>query len=74
MTEDIILGGSGAIVDGYCFDHDMQDCSACSLQRALLRHQSAWSPMWVKLNTLATIFGAFTGIVALIVAVIALTS
>ena len=34
----------------------------------------AWSPMWVKLNTLATLFAAFTGLVALVIAVIALTS
>ena len=34
----------------------------------------AWSRKWVIINTLATIAGAFTGLVALIVAVIALTS
>ncbi len=33
----------------------------------------AWSRKWVILNTAATIAGAFTGLVALIVAVIALT-
>ena len=33
-----------------------------------------WSRKWVILNTAATIAGAFTGLVALVVAVIALTS
>ncbi len=37
-------------------------------------HRDGWSPMWVKLNTLATVAAAFTGLVALVVAVIALTS
>ncbi len=36
--------------------------------------ESAWTRKWVILNTLATLGGAVTGIVALIVAVIALTS
>ena len=34
----------------------------------------AWSRKWVIINTLATIAGAFTGLVALVIAVIALTS
>ena len=34
----------------------------------------AWSRKWVILNTMATIAGAFTGLVALVIAVIALTS
>ena len=38
------------------------------------KSKDAWTPMWVRLNTLATVFAAFTSLVALIVAVIALTS
>lgn len=34
----------------------------------------AWTPMWVKLNTLGTLLAAFTSLVALVIAVIALTS
>ena len=34
----------------------------------------AWSRKWVILNTAATIAGAATGLVALVIAVIALTS
>ncbi len=37
-------------------------------------HKEAWSRKWVVLNTAATLAGAVTGLVALIVAVIALTS
>ncbi len=37
-------------------------------------HRDGWTPMWVKLNTLATIAAAFTSFVALAIAVIALTS
>jgi hypothetical protein len=37
-------------------------------------NKPAWSRGWVILNTLATIAAAATGLVALIVAVIALTS
>ena len=36
--------------------------------------RDGWSPMWVRLNTLATVLAAFTSLVALVVAVIALTS
>jgi len=38
------------------------------------RYEDAWTPMWVKLNTLATVLAAFTSLVALIIAVIALTN
>ena len=38
------------------------------------RYKDAWSPMWVRLNTIATVLAAFTSLVALVVAVIALTS
>ena len=34
----------------------------------------AWSRKWVIINTLGTLLGAVTGIVALVIAVIALTS
>ena len=34
----------------------------------------AWSRKWVIINTLGTLLGALTGIVALVVAVVALTS
>ena len=34
----------------------------------------AWSRTWVIINTIATIAGACTGLVALVIAVIALTS
>ena len=34
----------------------------------------AWSRKWVVINTLGTLLGALTGIVALVVAVIALTN
>lgn len=37
-------------------------------------HKYAWSRKWVILNTMATIAGAVTGLVALVVAVVALTS
>lgn len=37
-------------------------------------HREAWSRKWVVINTAATIAGAFTGLVALVVAVVALTS
>ena len=37
-------------------------------------HRDGWSPMWVRLNTLATVLAAFTSLVALVVAVVALTS
>ena len=40
----------------------------------MTKPKEAWSRKWVILNTGATIAGAFTGLVALIVAVIALTS
>ena len=36
--------------------------------------RNAWTRKWVILNTLGTIFGAVTGLVALVVAVVALTS
>ena len=34
----------------------------------------AWSRKWVIINTMGTLLGALTGIVALVVAVIALTN
>ncbi|MDP2325092.1 MAG: hypothetical protein Q8N51_13830 [Gammaproteobacteria bacterium] len=37
-------------------------------------HKVAWTHGWVILNTLATIAGAVTGLVALVIAVVALTS
>ena len=37
-------------------------------------NESAWTRKWVIINSLATMFGAMTGLVALVVAVIALTS
>ena len=37
-------------------------------------NKPAWSRKWVVLNTAATIAAAVTGLVALVVAVIALTS
>ena len=37
-------------------------------------HEYAWSRKWVIINTLGTLLGAMTGIVALVVAVVALTS
>ena len=36
------------------------------------KHLDGWSPRWVMINTLATVAGAFSGVVALVVAVIAL--
>ncbi len=43
-------------------------------QRAIEEHKPAWSRRWVATNTLATIAGAVTGLAALVIAVIALTS
>jgi hypothetical protein len=43
-------------------------------QRMYGDNPPAWSRKWVLINSLATIAGAGTGLVALIVAVIALTS
>ena len=40
----------------------------------MVKEKEAWTRTWVVLNTAATLAGAFTGLVALIVAVIALTS
>jgi len=37
-------------------------------------NKPAWSRTWVIVNTAATIAGAVTGLVALVIAVIALTS
>ncbi|KKM99735.1 hypothetical protein LCGC14_1144830 [marine sediment metagenome] len=37
-------------------------------------NESAWTRKWVIANTIATLFGSLTGVVALVVAVIALTS
>ncbi len=36
--------------------------------------RNAWTRKWVIINSLATVFAAFTSLVALVVAVIALTS
>jgi hypothetical protein len=37
-------------------------------------HRDGWSPLWVRINTLATVAAAMTSIVALVIAIIALTS